>query len=590
MLDALVTEARLRWGLDPAAGLQVVAERDADRHADRAVAAGAGRARSRSCAAGRTVRGPADVDPAARSRRARRTGPAGRAAAGSIPADHPVGRFGTRRRHDGRRADDRRPRRARSTSRPLAPELAVAGPVGDALDSAPGCAQPDGCPWDREQTHESLRKHLLEEAYEVYDALEAGRHAGARRGARRPAAPGRPPRPARRRGGRLRPDRRPGGARRARSSVAIRMSSARPRRGPRPTSTASGSGSRPTSGPTRPPGRRGRAHAGRRRRARSTGSAPSMPALAASQEMQERAAHLGYDWPSLDGVLDKVVEETDELREAAAAAIRAPGPRSSATCCSCSSTSPASAASRPRRPSARPTRSSVAASPVSSARRLPGGRPARPRLRRTRRAVGRRQGRGEDDAMTIGNRPADASAHDGRGPRDLRPISFQLGVQKWAEGSCLVRFGDTQVLCAATIVDRVPPHLRGKGTGWVTAEYAMLPRATAERTRPRVGQGPDRRPDPRDPAPHRPLAARRRRPRQARRADRDRRLRRAPGRRRDADGVDHRRLRRAGRGAHHVRHGAPADAAGRGDLGRHRRTGWRTSTSTTPRTRAPRST
>src|SRR5215204_2369892 len=83
--------------------------------------------------------------------------------------------------------------------------------------------------------------------------------------------------------------------------------------------------------------------------------------------------------------------------------------------------------------------------------------------------------------MTIGNRPPSARA-DGRGLRDLRPISFQLGVQKWAEGSCLVRFGDTQVLCAATIADRVPPHLRGKGTGWATAEYSMLPRATAERT------------------------------------------------------------------------------------------------------------
>ncbi|HSL77739.1 MAG TPA: ribonuclease PH, partial [Candidatus Limnocylindrales bacterium] len=82
--------------------------------------------------------------------------------------------------------------------------------------------------------------------------------------------------------------------------------------------------------------------------------------------------------------------------------------------------------------------------------------------------------------MTIGNRPTTRA--DGRGPRDLRPISFQLGVQKWAEGSCRLRVGDTDVLCAATIVDRVPPHLRGKGTGWVTAEYAMLPRATAERT------------------------------------------------------------------------------------------------------------
>ncbi len=82
--------------------------------------------------------------------------------------------------------------------------------------------------------------------------------------------------------------------------------------------------------------------------------------------------------------------------------------------------------------------------------------------------------------MSIGNRPTVRA--DGRSPRDLRPVSFELGVQKWAEGSCRVRMGDTEVLCAATVVDRVPPHLRGKGTGWVTAEYSMLPRATAERT------------------------------------------------------------------------------------------------------------
>jgi ribonuclease PH len=80
----------------------------------------------------------------------------------------------------------------------------------------------------------------------------------------------------------------------------------------------------------------------------------------------------------------------------------------------------------------------------------------------------------------IGNRPQVRT--DGRTPTQLRPVSFELGVQKWAEGSCIVRFGDTRVLCAATIADRVPPHLRGKGTGWVTAEYSMLPRATAERT------------------------------------------------------------------------------------------------------------
>jgi ribonuclease PH len=80
----------------------------------------------------------------------------------------------------------------------------------------------------------------------------------------------------------------------------------------------------------------------------------------------------------------------------------------------------------------------------------------------------------------IGNRPQTRA--DGRVATQLRPVSFTLGVQKWAEGSCIVKFGDTQVLCAATIADRVPPHLRGKGTGWVTAEYSMLPRATAERT------------------------------------------------------------------------------------------------------------
>lgn len=74
------------------------------------------------------------------------------------------------------------------------------------------------------------------------------------------------------------------------------------------------------------------------------------------------------------------------------------------------------------------------------------------------------------------------SRADGRRPDQLRPVSLTLGVQKWAEGSCRIRVGDTEVLCAASILDRVPPHLRGKGTGWVTAEYSMLPRATSERS------------------------------------------------------------------------------------------------------------
>src|SRR3954447_14166970 len=78
---------------------------------------------------------------------------------------------------------------------------------------------------------------------------------------------------------------------------------------------------------------------------------------------------------------------------------------------------------------------------------------------------------------------------DGRTPGQMRKVSFTLDVQKWAEGSCTVEMGDTRVLCAATIEDRVPPHLRGKGQGWVTAEYQMLPRATAERTQREVVKG-----------------------------------------------------------------------------------------------------
>ncbi len=74
--------------------------------------------------------------------------------------------------------------------------------------------------------------------------------------------------------------------------------------------------------------------------------------------------------------------------------------------------------------------------------------------------------------MRPSGRPADA----------LRPIHLETNVSKHAEGSCLVRFGDTHVLCAASIEEKVPPFLRNRGTGWVTAEYGMLPRATHSRT------------------------------------------------------------------------------------------------------------
>jgi ribonuclease PH len=71
---------------------------------------------------------------------------------------------------------------------------------------------------------------------------------------------------------------------------------------------------------------------------------------------------------------------------------------------------------------------------------------------------------------------------DGRRPDELRPVRIETGVQKYAEGSSLITLGDTRVLCAATIEEKVPHWMRGQGVGWVTAEYAMLPRATQERT------------------------------------------------------------------------------------------------------------
>ena len=76
-----------------------------------------------------------------------------------------------------------------------------------------------------------------------------------------------------------------------------------------------------------------------------------------------------------------------------------------------------------------------------------------------------------------------------RAPDELRPVSLERGVVKYAEGSCLVKFGDTHVLVTATLEERLPPWLKGQGRGWVTAEYGMLPRATAERTRREASAG-----------------------------------------------------------------------------------------------------
>jgi ribonuclease PH len=72
---------------------------------------------------------------------------------------------------------------------------------------------------------------------------------------------------------------------------------------------------------------------------------------------------------------------------------------------------------------------------------------------------------------------------DGRAPDELRRVRIEPGVLRYAEGSALVEMGDTRVLCAATVEAAVPEHLKGRGTGWVTAEYSMLPRSSKQRVR-----------------------------------------------------------------------------------------------------------
>src|SRR5829696_2128608 len=317
MLDALVAEARLRWGLDPAGGLQVFASE---------TLVGAPIEPSRPLlivplATLRTEGGTPETAPLPG-----RAGPAGRDALALLarlyPADHPVGRFGV--------ADAETVRTLAPGSlataiylAPVAPELAIAGPWAMPWISA-RLRRPDGCPWDREQTHQSLRKHLLEEAYEVYDALEAGAtqelagelgdlwlqivlHAqlAAEEGVfdladvqaaiaskivrRHPHVFGdavaKTASDVNRQWERIKADER---------ATAAQATDAA-------ADGADVDGSSGAAGPN----------------SALDGISASMPALAASQEMQERAANLGYDWPTIDGVLDKVAEEADELREAA---------------------------------------------------------------------------------------------------------------------------------------------------------------------------------------------------------------------------------------------------------------------------------
>ena len=311
MLDALVAEARLRWGLDPAAGLQVIA-------AELLIATPLEASRPVLIIPLALLRpGGEAPDPDVRPL-AGRHGPDGRDPLAVLrrlyPGDHPVGRFG---QAEGATvgALNEAALGAPLYLAPIAPELAAAGPwampyISDRL------RLPDGCPWDREQTHASLRKHLLEEAYEVYDALEGGAtpalagelgdlllqvvlhaqlaaEAGvfdladvqdsiARKIVRRHPhvfgdAVARTAADVTRQWERIKADERAEAA----------------------AETGGGDGA-PSRGAL-------------------DGISASLPALAASQEMQERAAALGYDWPTLEGVLEKVAEELAELRGAASA-------------------------------------------------------------------------------------------------------------------------------------------------------------------------------------------------------------------------------------------------------------------------------
>jgi MazG family protein len=304
VLDALVTEARLRFGLDPAAGLQVIA-------AERLIATPLEASRPVLLVPLAMLRpGAPDAAPAPVAPLPGRHGPRGRTAldvlARAYPAEHAVGRFGTAPPTTvGALTDE--DLGAPLYLAPVVAEAALAGPwampaISDRLRA------PDGCPWDREQTHESLRSHLLEEAYEVYDALDHGAtpelagelgdlwlqivlhtQLAAEEGVFDLA------------------------------DVQAAIASKIVRRHPHVFGDAE---ARTASDVNRQWERIKAAEREDEANGASTkgaldGISGSLPSLAASQEMQERAANIGYDWPSIDGVLDKVVEETNELREAA---------------------------------------------------------------------------------------------------------------------------------------------------------------------------------------------------------------------------------------------------------------------------------
>jgi len=96
--------------------------------------------------------------------------------------------------------------------------------------------------------------------------------------------------------------------------------------------------------------------------------------------------------------------------------------------------------------------------------------------------------KGKIDPALLNKDPSGPRA-DGRGADQLRPVKITTRFNKHAEGSCLIEVGDTRVVCTVSVEDRVPPFLKGKGEGWVTAEYGMLPRATTTRSQREVSRG-----------------------------------------------------------------------------------------------------
>ncbi len=313
MIDALVNEAQIRWGLDPRRWRAAGGRRTAGGHPDRRVAAAHPRPATRSWR--RAPRRPATRSPADSRGAASRAPRSGRRRCPGRPPT-PVPGDPSRSAGSGRR---RARRSSPSSWPPISPARLYLPPLereaafarrhpGRCPGSPIACAGPTAARGIASRRTSRCARHLLEEAYEVYDALARRLDAGPGRGARRPAAPDRPARAAGGRGGDLRPDRR---ARRHRRQDRAAPSARLRRRGGKDgkrrespmgadqDGRAGGRGRRSVSGRRRPGSEAGRSDgdAPVSPRGALDGISQSMPALAASQEMQDRAAHLGYDWP-----------------------------------------------------------------------------------------------------------------------------------------------------------------------------------------------------------------------------------------------------------------------------------------------------